>query len=222
MTMVSIMSNDFTLKKYRESLEEAKNNGYTFYTMKDFEKSKGKKLIIFLRHDIDFDITLAENFARIEHKLGICSTYFIRVHAKNYNIFSPENYRILKEIMEMGHEIGLHYEMDFGTLNNEEIEQMIKRDKTILEAVANKKVLGCAAHEPSRKEHFINDGNIKNFGFIYHAYSDFFLKENKYISESSGRWREEDMMSYIKKKTPRLYILTHPLWWFKDSPIENY
>jgi len=215
----------FNLAHYKYCLELAKKNGYKFMTMKDFVSNKNALTefdkIIVLRHDIDHYLKLALNFANIEKELGISATYFIRCHA-NYTPCSFEGYKIIKTLLEMGHEIGLHHDCDFAKLFGEDSRDFLRRDKKILESITNRKVVGISSHAPNKSEFIIQDKDLQEFGFAYQAYSDIFLKEMKYISDSSSRWREGCMCSFIKQNTQRLCILTHPIWWFDKSPLENY
>lgn len=215
----------FKLSHYKHCLESAKRLGYEFLTMSDYISKKDQisnnVKIILLRHDIDHNLKLALNFANIEKSLGIRSTYFIRIHGK-YNISELENYKILLKLLEQGHELGLHHDCDFAILVNENPEEFFIRDKKIFESVINRKILGISSHEPNKSKFILTDKDLSRFNLKYQAYSGIFLKDMKYISDSSSRWREGCMCNYIKNSSPRLSILTHPIWWFGKSPLENY
>lgn len=216
----------FKLSHYQYCLELAKKLGYEFLTMAEYihrreQMNNNSTKIMILRHDIDNFMGLALNFANIEDSLGIKSTYFIRIHAK-YSITELDNYRVLLKLLEQGHELGLHHDCDFATLVNENPEEFFVRDKIIFESIINKKISGISAHEPNKSNFMITDKDLTKFNLKYQAYSDLFLKEMKYISDSSSRWREGCMCNHIKNNLPKLCILTHPVWWFNRSPIENY
>jgi hypothetical protein len=94
---------DFTLKAYKKLLQELLINGYSFQTLQDFIQHPEAKTVI-LRHDVD---RLPENslkMAKLEHELGIGSTYYFRAVPESWDE------AIIKKIAEMGHEIGYHYE----------------------------------------------------------------------------------------------------------------
>lgn len=80
----------FTYEHYREVLEAAKEVGYSFPTLEEFNEADEKTLL--LRHDIDFAPQSAARLAEIESDLGISSTYFIRVHSNGYNPFGYRRY----------------------------------------------------------------------------------------------------------------------------------
>lgn len=212
---------NFTQHHYESCLSQAKKKGYEFFSLKEFPEGIKKDKVIFMRHDVDFDPRLALQLAKIEKKVGVKSTFFFRVNAP-YNLFSIKNYQILKEIQSFGHEIGLHFDADFGQLFGESQEDMLIRSKQVVEGIIGEKVEGICPHEPSRSSTKLSDDMMKKLGFSYEAYSPSIMDKTKYISDSSCRWREGCMCNFIKKEVPKLYILTHPVWWFNRSPIENY
>ena len=98
----------FTFDYYKKTLEKAKKLGYNITCFRDIDLTKAK--IILLRHDVEFSPEKAYEIAKIENELGIKSTFFLRVHSNEYNIFSFKNMYIIDKIIKMGHEIGLHSE----------------------------------------------------------------------------------------------------------------
>ena len=129
---------------------------------------------------------------------------------------------MIKKIIAFGHEIALHYTPDYASFFGEEHVELFKRQKKYLENAVNREILGISTHEPGNSKFQVEDSDLKKFGLKYQAYSTIFTKDMKYISESSGRWREGCMCNFIKKNAPKLSILTHPIWWFEKTPLENY
>jgi len=214
---------DFTFRHYRYVIQKALSDGYIMSKLEDYDININKNKVIFLRHDVDFDISLALKLAIIEHKLGIRSTYFLRTHG-SYNLFSYNDYKNIKQIMSMKHEIGLHHEGGFSILFGERDNDMIKKEKAILEIVTGITIKGIASHEAKRSNLNleVKDKILKKLGFVYDAYSPKFTKEVKYISDSAARWREGCMCRIINSGSPKLCILTHPFWWYEKSSVENY
>jgi hypothetical protein len=94
---------DFTLTNYKKLLHELLANGYSFQTLQDFIQEPENKTVI-LRHDVDRKPENALVVAKIEKVAGIKASYYFRIVKESYN----EN--VIKQIAEMGHEIGYHYE----------------------------------------------------------------------------------------------------------------
>jgi hypothetical protein len=215
------MKCNFTLHHYKETLELAKSMNYCFSTFKDYERNKNKNKIIILRHDVDFDVKNIYHLLKIENELNIQATYFFRLHSKE-NLFSLNNYKLIKMLLKNNHEIGLHHEFDFSEIIKENWINQIKAEKKIIETMFKIPLVTVCPHEPSRTNNPINEENIKLTGFLHNPYSKKFMTELKYISDSSARWREGCMCNFIKKETPRLQILVHPFWWYNKSPLERY
>lgn len=97
---------DFTLDSYRKLLVSLKQAGYTTLTMQDYVKqddSQQNKTVV-LRHDVDLRADRSLAFAKLENSLGLRATYYFRV------IPQSNKPHIIKEIADLGHEIGYHYE----------------------------------------------------------------------------------------------------------------
>ena len=213
---------NFSFNHYKNTLIFAKERGYIFSNFRTFEEEKNEAYVILLRHDIDHSQLKALEFAKIERDLGIKSTYFVRVHSNYYNPYGFKVYTVLKKILDLGHEIGLHYEnIDFAEVTNEDPCEIIKKDKKILDIVLEKSIEGIAAHRDFNQVSnldFWKKHDLKDFGFKYEAYEERFLRDILYISDSLGMWKTgKCMCHYIQKRIPRLYIVTHPCYWYHVS-----
>ena len=100
---------DFTLDIYRELLETLLAKGYQLISYADYrnlEISKSRNLakFVILRHDVDAKPLNSLRTAQIEHAVGAKATYYFRCGKESNN---PE---IIRAIVQLGHEIGYHYE----------------------------------------------------------------------------------------------------------------
>jgi hypothetical protein len=94
---------DFTIKKYKEFLEELLISGYSFQTFNDYVNTPLEKVIV-LRHDVDKLPLNSLKFAEIQFQMGIRGSYYFRIVA------SDLDEETIKMIYFLGHEIGYHYE----------------------------------------------------------------------------------------------------------------
>jgi len=209
---------DFTLKNYERCIFESIKKGYTFSTIRDFYNKENLSKIIVKRHDVDTQIDVALKMSEIENKYNVKSTYFFRLHSKGYNFFTLENIRKVKKISKMGHEIGLHYESDFFILNKKDILESIDAEVALMEHYLEEDIVSICPHEPTRTKSFFIEG-LKKYN---QAYDQDILKKTKYISDSSCRWRDGSFYENIQQNVQKLYVLTHPYWWYEETPIENY
>ena len=213
-----MQKDDFSLKNYKRCLEESLRLKYNFLTISDFflGYSSLEKNII-LRHDVDTQLDIAVCMSKIEKDLNISATYFIRLHSHSYNFLCISDLQKIKQIINNGHEIGLHYESDFYILNGKIVKDSISVEAKIIEYFCNIKVKSICPHEPTRTNCFHLESVDYN-----QAYDKKIFEKYKYISDSSCRWRDGSFYENINEGHKNLYILTHPYWWYNNSPIENY
>jgi hypothetical protein len=94
---------DFTLITYRNLINSLQQQGFSFLTFEEFVKNPEDKVIV-LRHDVDLLPKNSLRFAQIQVDMGIKGTYYFRIVPESFDE------KIIKEIYEMGHEVGYHYE----------------------------------------------------------------------------------------------------------------
>src|SRR5690606_16761032 len=112
MTAPAPESADFSLACYSSTLRAYLADGYAVTGFRDYlEKPTERHLV--LRHDIDNDIDLALRVARVDAQAGCTSTFFLRVHARGYNLLSLPSLICVREMEELGHEVQLHLEGGF-------------------------------------------------------------------------------------------------------------
>jgi hypothetical protein len=96
---------DFTLERYSKILDAALDAGYRTTTVHDlFVTGSIADPHLVLRHDVDRRPANAVAMARLETEKKVQSTYYFRTIPQT---FKPS---MIKEIFELGHEIGYHYE----------------------------------------------------------------------------------------------------------------
>ena len=208
------MNCDFSFNHYRRILELIKEKGYTS-TFFD-EEIDGKQIII--RHDVDLDLDAALEISKIESELGIKATYFIWLGAPFYNIFENRYKNVIKEIIEGGHEIGVHYdETSHKCTSKDELIEYIDKESKILKTYFNIDVKTVSFHRPSQ---YILKSDI-NCGKYINTYSKKFINNFVYLSDSRGQWRNGCICNLLDKENPeKIQFLTHPIWW-KNKSLTN-
>jgi len=105
------MALNFTHSSYAEMLRRLKGEGYEFALFPEAEAAlaAGRQFAL-LRHDIDFDLGKAAEMARIEQMEGVRATYFFLLRTEHYNLLSADGATLVREILEYGHHLGLHFD----------------------------------------------------------------------------------------------------------------
>jgi hypothetical protein len=176
------------------------------------------------RHDVDFSPWAALKIAQIEHEMGVRSNFFFLVHSEFYNILEHTHTSILREISNMGHYIGLHYDASYYQPQNKfELEKTLGIDKKILETLLgfDVKIDTFSFHIPTDYTLSLDE---RYYCEMINTYANEFQKSVPYCSDSNGYWRHMRMEVFLKEViSPTVQCLTHPAWWSSvvKSPKEK-
>ena len=228
----------FTFQNLKKQYQAAIEAGYQIITCKAYYNYKKQNLlplkVIVNRIDIDFSVKKAEILVDIFNELKIKGTFFLRLHAPEYNPFSFENYRIIKKLIDSGHELGYHSEViDQAIIWGEDAQDCLKRDIDIINRMFNIKIVGVASHGGMtglNNLDFWNNNKAENFGLAYEGYDKEpnynLFQESFYISDSEWtRWKcydkgklcENDRRSFEEHLTNQhnlIHLLIHPDTYF--------
>lgn len=196
-------------KNYFKFLENCLEYNYKFSRFQDIKNNEDLNIII--RHDIDFSPKLALEMAKIENSLSIKSTYFFMIRSPFYNLFSRANNEIVKEIISLGHEIGLHYDEGYYS-KDIDLQYLIDNEINILENNFDIKVNAVSFHQPSKKV-IDNEIKIKQIN----TYDKLFFRDIKYLSDSNMNFKENPLEVIQQKEFSKIQLLIHPMWWMIEG-----
>lgn len=209
---------DFTRDNYRRLLRLAKLN----YNFTNFGNLNTDESFIILRHDIDYSPHAARKMAKIEAEEGIEATYFVLLHSEFYNLIEKEITDYLREILDLGHHLGLHFDCKYYNIKNEEhLSSLLCWECGILEEIFDRKIGVFSFHNPTPE--ILKYGDFQYSGLI-NTYAEYFRKEIYYCSDSNGYWRFQRLEDILRKAdADRLQILIHPEMWQETvmSPKER-
>lgn len=208
----------FSYSSYINLMQLLQEMGYRIVSYDNF--SNYDKCAI-IRHDVDFRLQDAVELAKIEKRSNIESTYFLLLTSDFYNVFSLNSKRAIDEIVQCGHDIGLHFDEarylgKTAYLNY--IKDKILEEADVLSRAVGMPVTKVSMHRPSKK---IIDSNLEVAGMV-NTYNHMFFTEFKYFSDSRHLWREpiEDIIK--SKQYDKFQILIHPFWYGnKEIGIEE-
>lgn len=202
---------DFTEDNYRRLLRLAKER-YRFISYAQHNEA-GHNLL--WRHDVDYSLHRSLALARIEQEEGVSSTYFIYPHCHFYNLFDIEVTNCAKEIVALGHNIGLH--ADFGYVNGsfstpQERLAFITNEKTMIETILGCRLEALSFHQPELRDMLsITDST---YAGMINTYSQAIFDRYAYCSDSNGHWRHRRLEEVLRDESiNNLQVLTHPAWW---------
>jgi hypothetical protein len=228
---------DFNLVIYKQLLESVLNKNYIFQTMQNFILNPDG-MCVSMRHDVDRKPQNSLRMANLENKLGIKATYYFRTIPQTFKS------EIIREIFELEHEIGYHYECLAET--NGDYEKAIvdfEKNLEILRKIVPIKNIAMHGRPTSKWDSRLlwDKYDYKEYGVISEPYFDIDFNEVLYISDAGRSWNNDsvnlrdkveskfdftfkhtkDMISAFEKQLlpDKIMINIHPEHW-ADSTTE--
>jgi peptidoglycan/xylan/chitin deacetylase (PgdA/CDA1 family) len=232
----------FTFAEIERQYRSVQEMGYEFITCAEYAQRKADlpARTVVNRIDVDFSIERTGQLLDVLRRVGLKATFFVRLHAKEYNPLSFEFQRILAQMIHDGHEVGYHSEIiDAAAILEVDPEEVLRTDLKLLSLMTGHPVTGVASHGGNtglNNLDFWKDRRPAEFGLAYEAYdqeSGFDLFENsRYVSDSEWvRWKaynngqllEGDRRSFEEHASeghPLIYLLIHPDTYYDRHPYE--
>lgn len=197
---------EFSSDGYASIINAAKAAGYTMGPIRERRALQGSRSML-LRHDVDLSLECAVALAENEHALEVSSTYFILLHNDFYNPLSPSGRKHVRRLVELGHEVGLHWDSSQHAPDPALLKGTFTREVDLLSEIASQPVVSASQHIP------IDSPLLDVKPYIDHECYDPEIQEHfTYVSDSAMRWRERTPLDLIDQGVG-IQFLAHPIWW---------
>ena len=164
-----------------------------------------------LRHDVDYSPGAALRMAELEAERGIHGTYFLLLNGIYYNALEPSCAHLPAALSRLGHEVGLHYDVNFlYTFPEERWVELTRLQARVLEHLSGAPVVSIAMHQPALNGRDPLRGRTE----YLNAYDERFTVDMRYLSDSARAWRD-DAWTLLESGSlpPRLQLGIHPINW---------
>lgn len=205
---------DFTRTGYRSLVASLLDRGYNAVGYDAL--APGERCLI-LRHDLDMSIDAAVAIAEIESELGVAAHYFVLLRTEMYNPWSDHGRRQLDRIAGLGHEIGLHFDASLYPDDIASLDRAAAEECTVMATLTGRPVKTVSFHRPSKALL----GQPDDIAGRRHTYQPRYFRDIGYCSDSRGAWHHGHPLDLAAIREGRaLQLLTHPLWWDRDSALD--
>lgn len=176
---------DFTLGVLKRLYSQLIRSRYSFQTFSESITQPTDGRVVILRHDVDARKKHSLQFAMIQNRLGIKGTYYFRVVPASFDI------GVIKQIADLGHEIGYHYEtMDTARGNVDRAYSEFCKNLDLFREIVPVTTV-CMHGSPLSK--FDNRDIWKKYdyqslGIIGEPYFDLDFNSTFYITDTGRRW----------------------------------
>ncbi len=195
----------FKYSEYRRFLQELKSQA----SVKSFSQWEGENCFL-LRHDVDLSLQLALDLAKIENEENVNATFFILTSCRTYNCLSNPSKILIRQIQDLGHEIGLHFDPSIYPDGN--LEKEMKFEAQVLERIIGEKITSISLHNPSVHNQW------PEFEGYFNAYDKKIFGNDRYLSDSRMDFRGKNPFEFIKNVKDRpIQVLTHPMHYTENG-----
>lgn len=208
---------EFYLSEYVDILRAFAGKGFEFQHVGSMALESRLK-VVYLRHDVDLDITRVLPMARAEAELGAVASYFVLLSGR-YNVLNHKNRDVLTTLTQLGHEIGLHYDLEQYPVDDvEAARSQLEWECDVLSTVCGSPVVSIATHNPALG---YPDPFTSTDDFV-HPHDPRLVNDLLYVSDSCRARRNEDLLRCFRQQTPnRVLLNTHPELWLAGNVADR-
>ena len=202
---------DFTVAGARALLGTLQEAGYSFV---HFGDAIPETHAVLLRHDVDLNLEDALTIARMEADLGVSAHFFVLISSPLYNILSRRGQYMLREIVGLGHRVGVHIDpaayADVTSIPQQALSLHLAEEAKLITSVTSVEVTAFSLHRPSDWNSQYPDDECG----LASAYSQRYFADIHYSSDSEGWWRYGAFVQSNEFAERRsVQLLLHPEWW---------
>lgn len=204
---------DFTEVGYRRILRLARSR-YRFARFGDC----GTDRHVLWRHDIDVSMNRALRLAIIEAEEGCRATYFLFPRCPFYNLFNDLTGSLGRQIVALGHDIGLHFDpSQFApTLSETALINAITAERDLLTREFGAAPVAISFHNFANVADAMPQDDV--VAGLINAYSRRLRETYSYVSDSNCVWLYRRLSTVLEVgEEERLHVLTHPECWTPET-----
>jgi hypothetical protein len=188
---------DFSFDAYKQLIGRLREAGYGFQTFGEFIASPLDKVVL-IRHDIDVAAVSALRFAKMERELNINASYYFRMIKF---VYQP---KIIREVANLGHEVGYHYEdLSRNNGNMAKALQDFEYNLSLLRQIYPVKTICMhgSSGSPFDNREMWNLANMKDYNIIAEPYLSLDFNKVLYMSDTSQCWNGSNVALRDKVKS---------------------
>ena len=181
---------DFTFKSFKLLCTSLKRKDYTFITFSEICSDNKYEKYVIMRHDVDRNVKMALEMAKIEKEMDIQATYYFR------RLKNELAEKIIRKIDGLGHEIGYHYEDFCGARGN--FEKAISSFQENLDKLRELYPVKTICMHGSPLSNWDNrmlwqKYNYRDFELIGEPFFDIDYNKTLYLTDTGRRWDGESV-----------------------------
>lgn len=208
------LDQNYSLDNYKKLIDLLLHNDYSTCPF-TVDSVDGKA--VFLRHDIDYSMFWAEQFADVNEKMGVHGTFFLQLRSPLYNPFSYESRRVIKRILDAGQYIAFHFALNEGCNTYEAVYELLREDYRVFKECVPEVQPVFAWHNPNVMFSAHDDLVEREFPGFVNVYGEFAGGGHPYYADSNMRYTVRELEEFINKGEPSFQLALAPMQWCPDA-----
>lgn len=204
----------YTLDNYRLLLDRFVDAGYEFLPYDAY--LRGRKALL-LRHDIDYTLFFAEEFARINAEKGVSGTFFFQIRSNLYNFMDHAVQAAVRRIVDMGQYIGFHAVVNSAFPSLPELRDYVSSEFELFRQMVPETSPVFAWHNPGILQAEGFDHIKAEFPGLINAYAKINDVEVPYFADSNMRYSFDELCDLAKRDIPALQLAVAPMQWCPEQ-----
>jgi hypothetical protein len=205
----------FSFADFASLLGQFRGSGYDLQPVSTL-LDESTSPVVYLRHDIDFFPHPSLEMGRIESNVGARATYYFLLSGP-YNLFTKENRAVLRTLIALGHEVGLHYDLETYPEEPTAARRQLEFEAGLLGELCGTSISTISRHQPHKNGH----DPFHGLDTHVNAHDARDLRPLTYVSDSCRAWRDETLLHCLGPQHPeRVQFLTHPESWM-DGTVQS-
>jgi hypothetical protein len=213
----------FSFEELREIIAAVKATGRakTFLDVSRRALSEDEPFVV-MRHDVEFSVGRALAIAEVERSMDYRATFFFQITSNAYNMLSDTSICHARSILEMGHDVGLHFHLN-GITDISRISEQISYEAEVFSKALGHHIEIFSIHRPTPDilaENIEASGLVNAYSPRFFTYTEDVVKNPplvKYISDSKHRWTYGYPDAATLAAADKVQILIHPFSWAIDG-----
>lgn len=176
---------DHTIKAYKSLLQAFVGAGYQFQKFEDYLVSPMAGKVVIMRHDVDEKAENALKMAKVEHDMGVVSTYFFRI------VKQSDKPDVIRKIVSMGHAVGYHYEdLSLAEGDFEKARESFEKNLSYFRQYYPVKVVCMHGSSSSKYDNRLlwEKYDLSDYGLIGEPYLSLNFDEIFYMTDTGYAW----------------------------------
>jgi|GEM_PF-1636716 len=204
----------YTLDNYRRLIDRFRSAGYTFG---QYDGDLTKDKLILLRHDIDYTLSYAVEFARLNAEMGIAGTFFIQSRCRLYNLLDFDVQRALEEIAALGQHFGFHAVVDSEFESLEKLQKFVAEEFSLFSRFVPRTTPVFAWHNPSILSAQGFDHIKAEFPGLMNVYRAFGPGPIPYFADSNMRYTFDELCALADQGHSAMQLAIAPMQWCPEA-----